>query len=40
MLVTVSAPTGLALAHAVDAGRRLKVVARDDSLLDVNAISI
>jgi FdhD protein len=39
MLVTVSAPTGLALSRARDAGLSLKVVARPDALLDASAIS-
>lgn len=34
LLVTVSAPTGLALGRARDAGLALKVVARPDALLD------
>lgn len=36
LLVTVSAPTALALARARDAGLALKVVARPDALLEAN----
>jgi FdhD protein len=34
MLVTISAPTDLALARAADAGLRLVVLARSDALLE------
>lgn len=39
LMVTVSAPTGLALARARDAGLALKVVARPDALLEASVAS-